>query len=297
MSVTLRRKFKCTDPGSDVCCHVTALSRFKNLITLNLGKNSIIDGPIKSLTMLRTLVLDDNNYVTDKMLRKLTNVTSLSLKDNNKITSESLRYLTNIKDLCICNNSQINDAALKNLTFITKLDIGCGDLITDESMKHLTQINHLTIVDNELVTDESIMYLTNITFLHVSMYDSLGKISERMKENKNITADNITYKSLKCLTNLTTLYVSGLEIEDHDFRKLTNLRSLELCGSTIRITGASIRFLTGLESLFLTENDFVKNKHIYELTNLTELYAYHCWRLDGDKIRNRIPDLAYMFIH
>jgi hypothetical protein len=118
------------------------------------------------------------------------------------------------------------------------------------------------------------------------------KSIKRMKDHKKYRIDNITYKSLKCLTRLTTIYINGLEIEDDDFGKLTNLRSLEL-NINVNITGSSIRRLTGLESLRLRGHSFVYNKDIYGLTNLTELYLDDCWGIDGRKVADRLPKLIH----
>jgi hypothetical protein len=298
----------------DISCSLSVLSKFKNLVALDLGKNSIIDESIESLVTLQVLNLDCNKFVTDKMLLNLTNLTTLSLMHNEQITNKSLKYLTNIVDLYIDQNTKIT-LLMPN---ITKLDISDNELITDNLLKHLTRINHLTLCSSDSISDMSIRCLTNITYLNIYFFSDhvtdrsiqkltnlthlnigyCNKITDNsIKHLTNITrlslefTDNITYESIKYLTNLTSIELFCHDMEDDELEKLTNLKSLFLDGQACHISGKSIRKLTKLESLTIRQNFDVMTEDIYELTNLTKLGLFICDGIDHNKLLQKFPHI------
>jgi len=260
-------------PMFDVCYPLNILSRFKNLIALELGAHQTLDESIGSLVTLRTLTLNGNKYVTDKMLKNLTRITTLSLRAENEITGGSLKYLTNITDLCLQHNNKITDVTLKNLTKISNLTLFNNKLISDESMICLINITCLRITNCDLVTDSSIKNLTNITHLGID------------------GADNVTYKSLKYLTSLRAMYLCNHKIDCYKFAKLINLRSLAIYDGA-HITEI-IKHLTRLELLMLYSNYDVTHEDICKLTNLKRLYLNNCPLIREDKIRDKLPNLKF----
>jgi len=100
--------------------------------------------------------------------------------------------------------------------------------------------------------------------------------------------DDVSYKSIKNLTNLTAMRLCDHRIKDEELMKLTNLKSLELDNGS-SITGAVIRAFTHLESLILYRNDNVTNEDICKLTNLRKLYLEDCWLIDANGIENVLP--------
>src|SRR5688500_10796174 len=91
----------------DVSRSNDCLSKFQHLAALRLGKGTVVDWSSESLTKLKTLIVDANNFVSNNKIRHLTNLTTLSLNNNKKITS--INQFANIVELSLYNNKIIRN--------------------------------------------------------------------------------------------------------------------------------------------------------------------------------------------
>jgi len=256
-----------------------ALSKFKNLTELSLGSLPyFLD--IGSLTTLKTLYLGPNHYVNDTTLCKLTNITTLSLAHNQYITDKSLQCLTKIVDLDIYANDQITSAMLKTLTNLTKLGIGRNNTNMNDSLERLTKLSRLILKGYKFVADKTIMNLANITYLRIEGDNDITDNSLRNLTNlKSIRLQNFNhtkYESLKFLTNLTELDLRCDVITDHELGKIGSLRLLTITNQTCSSTSKAIGKLTNLEKLQIQHSGCVRNRDLFELTNLNELLLSGC---------------------
>jgi len=258
---------------------LTALLKFKNLTGLSLCEHPTLDN-IGPLTTLKTLYLGNSHNVIDTMLCKLTNITSLSLAYNQIITDISLRCLTKIIDLCLYDNKNVTNTMLGTLTNLTKLNVGRNNEITDDSLRHLTKLNHLSLKENKFVGDESITCLTNITYLSIELCDGVTN-----KSIRNLT--NLTSIRLQCVNSITTLKLlpnlteldlnlSYGTISDYKLGKMDNLHLLTIKNPTTANTSKAIGKLTKLETLRIRHSGCIKNRDLWELTNLRKLALGGC---------------------
>ena len=278
--------------GDDFFCFLQK----RNLTRLDISQGAYVNFSMPSISMLKTLIIDQNDIIADQNLQHLKNVISLSLEHNASISS--IKHLVNATELNLKCNSGIRDSEIENLTNITKLNIRYNNLITDCSLMYLTKINHLSLCDNNFITNKSILYLTNLTFLdifycggrcHKLITDKSIKKLTNLRVLRLGNTYSITYRSLKYLTQLVELTLSENLVNSNDLINFTNLESLVAHGSNI--TGYSVEKLTGLQSLSLHWNNNITNENIYKLTNLTNISLTYCHHLDIDKIKSNLPKL------
>lgn len=245
-------------------------SNFQNLTKLAMYRNTYVDFSIHLSSTLKKLILTSNIHITNENLAFLTNLKSLSLRDNTKITC--IKHLTNLCKLKLEDN-KIEDLQLQYLTNITKLD--ANYLITDHSLIHLTKLEYLSLKPTKFITDKSIVKLTNLRHLAF---------------NYNSGSCNVTYQSLKLLTNLTSLKLSDNIIDDNQLINFTNLKTLNLYCINNVVTGISIERLINLQFLCLHRNNHIMFANIYKLTNLTELEIRNCRNLNENLLYSNLNE-------
>lgn len=235
-------------------CPAKVIFNFPNIWCLYLRKIPM-DFPIEKLTTLKVLTIYDNS-IRNKSIKCLSNLTKLTLVNNKRIKS----LMTNLSSLRLFKDKVITDEELQKITNISELTLDGTTLITNNSIIYLTKINRLTLSEITQVTDISIKKLTNIEYI-------------------NFHATNITFKSLKYLTNLTNMR-TDIKIN----KKLTRLKSLSISEYSNN-NCKSLRYLTRLEKLKLYDDIQITNRDIQQLTNLRKLFLSNCGSIKKEKIR------------
>ena len=119
------------------------------------GVNQISDlSPLKGLTKLKLLKLDDNQISDLSPLKGLTDLKSLSLI-NNKITDLSpLKGLTNLKELWLSDNEISDLSPLKGLTDLRVLVLTKNKISDLSPLKGLMNLKELWLGGNPIPKDQ-----------------------------------------------------------------------------------------------------------------------------------------------
>lgn len=225
------------------------LFKLTNLLSLHIPRHrSITNRGIQNLTQLTRLNIKDTSKIDNNGLYHLTNLTDLNLarvgkNNNNKIENRGIQNLTSLKRLILSENQSITDEALWKLTNLTHLNLNFQEGITDNALKRLTQLTHLEIRANKKITDEGVSHLIALSHLNIS---------------SNL---HISDRSLYRLTNLTTLDARNYEVDYGLHRIQTNTT----------LTDHSVKTLTTLSTLYISNNSMLSDRSVACLTNLTEL--------------------------
>lgn len=178
-------------------CKINIVSKFRNIIGLHLGKNSIITQKVLQFTRLQKLCIDTNTLITDDIFKNFTSIKELELRGSNIITDESLKFFTNLTSLVIRYNNTIVGTSFKYLTNITSLD--CKNSV---------------VIENKSITE----------------LDNIIKLRIKFGDGRNIAG--YRYDScyiFKKLIHLKKLYISGSNDHINEaLEKLTNLHKLKI---------------------------------------------------------------------
>lgn len=260
-----------------------------------------------------------NDTASAKGVGYLTGLTSLNLSGNSLSDVSFISHFENLTSLDLSNNEiKSLDYILDNRGMRT-LDVS-GNQISDISdLRHMSSIRYLDISDNNVtdITPLSTMY--DLESLHISnnkltvFRDPLSGL-ENLKELSvgycNISFNDII--SLRYLSNLTHLDVSGTDPSLYSVSTLTNLRALILDDCKLgskdlsqlntlthleylsvannRMTmenfgaGLSPESLTELNTLAIGGNDFIDVPDLSGFTNLKHLdltYSYNLLSIDS----------------
>ncbi|WP_051210187.1 leucine-rich repeat protein, partial [Gemella cuniculi] len=217
--------------------------------------------------------------------RKLGVISSknLTVKDLEKITT--LDNLYGVKDL----------SALKYATNLTSLEInGEYNEINDISaLRNLTKLENLSLENTKIKDISAISNLINLRDLNISgpfvdpeysdvmvnPADYIIKNIEALKNLKNLETLSLANRgvsdisTLANLTNLNDVVLSNNNISDISVLKnLKNISSLDLTSNKNIENTDSLKELTSLTNLWLTENKITNIEALKELTNLKKLY-------------------------
>lgn len=199
---------------------VSVLCNLNNLKELHLESCEIDDNDLEyicNLTNLTSLYLGNINYEYNNInniepIKKLTNLTTLRLDNNNITDITALSDLVNLKNLALRGNNISNLEPLSNLTKLKTLNLGRDNYGTG----------------NPISTIKPLENLTNLTELNIAMCN-ISDISSLASMNKLLTLDLMCNEikdisSLSGLTNLTSLQLWGNKI--NDISSLANLTKL-----------------------------------------------------------------------
>ena len=204
---------------------VSILCNLNNLKTLHLESCEIDDNDLEyicNLTNLTSLYLGNINYEYNNInniepIKKLTNLTTLRLDNNNITDITALSDLVNLENLALRGNNISNLEPLSNLTKLKTLNLGRDNYGTG----------------NPISTIKPLENLTNLTELNIAMCN-ISDISSLASMNKLSTLDLMCNEikdisSLSGLTNLTSLQLWGNKINDiSSLANLTKLTSLDI---------------------------------------------------------------------
>lgn len=204
---------------------VSILCNLNNLKILHLESCEIDDNDLEyicNLTNLKSLYLGNINYEYNNInniepIKKLTNLTTLRLDNNNITDITALSDLVNLENLALRGNNISNLEPLSNLTKLKTLNLGRDNYGTG----------------NPISTIKPLENLTNLTELNIAMCN-ISDISSLASMNKlstlDLTCNEIKdISSLSGLTNLTRLQLWGNKINDiSSLANLTKLSSLDI---------------------------------------------------------------------
>jgi hypothetical protein len=195
------------------------IDKLKDLVSLTLGDN---DGDLLSinnqalfeiskLSSLRTLVIHDERNITItgfSYLIRMTNLTSLDCFGSYSIFRNHLY------------DHNINLNLLRNFTNLTYLDI-------------YLDISYFETNEDEIECTSLEFLATMVKLKYFDMSDSFGILSEMIIGQFPFTVKNVNTLVLsKCIENISE---AGFQV----LALLTNLKTLDLCGSTISAAGVS----------------------------------------------------------
>lgn len=135
---------------------LTTLTKFKNLVNLDLSHNGMHDSVIKDICChcnnLQVLILLDCQNLTNKSLKYIGTLHQLQILDISDCTNYSNRGIlklatcTNLKSLFLENCYRVGDHALKmiaSLKDLALLSVSKCNLISNESVDFLAGIKHI----------------------------------------------------------------------------------------------------------------------------------------------------------
>ncbi len=236
------------------------LSSLKKLTTLDLSKNKISDlTPLKKLTSLRTLHLDGNEIkdfsplygldslsmltigdmdISQSQLKKLkeelpecivysddakedvveiklggktfkSNVTELDLSGCDVHDITLLSACTKLKKLDLSDNSVSDISALVDLPLLTELDLSDNRISDISPLMSLPKLEYLNLSGNRIKSVAALQDISTLAELNVSG-NELGSIA-----------------AIGRLTNLKTLWMDNIGLEDSDLEELYGLKNLK----------------------------------------------------------------------
>ncbi len=230
--------------------------KYKQLCLVCKNFNKLMNTSILFNPLYNIIYMHRFPYLKNNKLKTLTNITKLNAI-HFKITHQTLSCLTNLTKLCLSGVQKITDYTLKKLTYLRSLSlISVRDSNIGKSLSNLTNLKTLVIDMSYMIRDNDVSNLTNLKKLSI--------------EN-----GSITYRTLRCLPQLTYLNMSNnYNIGDKGLKKLTNLKTLimnfDYMDDYFELTDRALLNLN-LTHLDISNNSFITNQGISHLTNLTTL--------------------------
>lgn len=196
--------------------NIQDIGGIQNLTNLRMfySNSKISDlSPLKELTSLTDLSLNDAQITDISPLKNLTNLQQLYLVYNRISDISVLKGLTNLQELDLIDNEISDISALRNLVNLEILRLGDGmggnnisDLTPISGLKNL---QYLWITNNKISDISVVKNLTNLK----ELFAGLNQISD--------------ISPLQVLTNLKTLDLDNNQISDSDKQSLK--KSLPNC--------------------------------------------------------------------
>jgi hypothetical protein len=218
-------------------------------ITKSLAKT------ITTLVLLRP-VNDTTNINNIEALKYFSSLKELDLSNNKVADLTSISELTSLENLNLYNNGVIDLSPLEKLTNLKELNLWHNQITDVGQLSKLTKMENLNMGANWINDISPIKGITTITslWLNANAY----------------TVDTVTIKSL---SNLTTLAVTGCKLNSiHFVRDLTNLVDLLFESNYISDISA-LKNLSKLRTLYCSYNN------IKDFKVLENLYMNGCFKL------------------
>ena len=204
---------------------VSILTNLTNLTSLHLETCQIDDEDlvyISNLTNLKSLYLgnssyEGNNITNIEPIKKLTNLTTLRLDNNDIIDISALKELVNLEELALRGNNISDLEPISNLTQLTDLSLGRDNYGTGNPISTLQPLRNLTnLLDLEIA-------MCNIT--DISPLAGSTKL-----QTLDLMCNEVTDISpLENLSNLRSLQLWGNKINDIEpLGNLAKLSSLDI---------------------------------------------------------------------
>ncbi|HUU18683.1 MAG TPA: hypothetical protein VMW72_16155 [Sedimentisphaerales bacterium] len=273
---------------------INHLRRLKYLRKIDLGIMHISDARyLMALPQLEFVKSIDLTVENMKVLGGLRNLKSLvvflpSLTDD-PVAASQLGTLSSLEELCFGGSvagrfvSDEEVAGIESLGRLKKLLLSGSNHLTDRSLASISKLDQLeslafSVSDNAGVTKSGVKQLSGLTNLHA--------LDVKVHPVVTGPADGVTL-DLAALTNLNTLTLSGLSLQDADLASLAGLHHLEwlvLEGAFTEEGLWRLRNLPELKRLSISGITCTADDHLGNLGGLTKL---------GDLVlRGRITDAA-----
>jgi hypothetical protein len=165
--------------------------------------------------------------------------------------------LTNLTKLKQCDSYALHNFhnELPLLTKLEHLSLPWSNLVDNSDLVNLHNMRTLSITNTYEVTDEGLLYMTKMEKLKLDVVGGVG---------------GSCFKSF-CAT-LTTLIINNTSLYDEYLILLTQLKHLEVYRhNTIR----SLSKLTTLQTLYVGDNNNIRNTDLTTLVNLTHLSIHN----------------------
>ena len=274
------------------------LRQLKYLRKLDLGIMHISDGrylmALPQLEFVKPVNLTVENM---KALGGLRNLKSLgfflpSLPNgsiDDPVAASQLGTLNSLEELNICGSaggrffSDEEVACLESLGRLKKLHLAGSKNLTDRSLASISKLDQLeslilSVFDNSGVTKSGVKQLSGLTNLHT--------LDVKVHPAVTGPADGVTL-DFSSLTNLNTLTLAGLLLQDADLASLADLHHLEWLTLEGTFTEQGLRHLRNLPELKLLSINSITcttGDHLGDLGGLT--------KLKNLTLRGRITDAA-----
>jgi len=275
------------------------LRQLKYLRKIDLGFAWISDARyLMALPQLESVKPVDLTVENMKALRSLRNLKSLGVflpsppngSIDDPVAASYLGALSSLEELSLCGSAGgrfVSDeevACLESLDRLKKLHVGGSNRLTDRSLTSISKLDQLeslafSVFGGTGVSKSGLKQLSGLTNLHALA----------VKVNPVVTdpADGVTL-DFSALTNLNTLTLSGLSLQDADLESLAGLHHLEwLALENNSLSEAALMHLKDLSELkrfSIGGISCTADDHLGDLGGLTKL---------GDLVlRGRITDAA-----
>ena len=203
-------------------------------------------------------------------------------KDGGEILDKDISFLTNLTSLDLSYNKSITNHGISRLTNLTSLDLSGNEMISDVST--LVNLKHLNLSQNRKITIDDIK---NINLTSLCIQDG-GMELDKLTELTNLTHIDIMGNHLVnpadilFLTNLTSLYTKGIDMNNYLSTKLTKLR--------IDASTSNIDHLK-LEKLTIIFNPLIKISNI-DLTRMKKITIYTYGKIEDDILIQELSKIA-----
>ena len=243
-AIALFTELRCLSFSVGMVGYGQVLPRFAMLRVLRVysainARHDVDDYAIGGLTTLTDLTLH-RTRVSDASLTMLKALKYLNLYYNPDITATSIGQLTQLRSLELIGNESSAHGCLYGLTDLTSLNLDSNDVLRAEDVVHLTSLVSLNLNDNLMVMP----HFPHLTQLIVSNAFTTDENGLRVDITHNLSLSRLTQlkelhfhsvhgfipdDTLKCLTSLTSLHITGTrDITTSSLALLSNLVNLEL---------------------------------------------------------------------
>ncbi len=267
---------------------ILALNEKKLIKRMDLNSESYLQSiePIKALTNLESISLDNNNFTKLDQLAFFPHLKSISLRSNQIDSLDKLPVLTDLEDLKLGENpitsglSKINNTP--NLKTLEIAGTGLSDL---NSFSELKKLEVLDVSRNAITDFISLNKFQNLNTLNINTtfrgkidsfptLPSLTNLDISFNEISSGNSQEIFIKFKNCV-NVKTLSVSNNTIaniyslmnDGHGNIIFPNLESVQLQNNGIYAI-AGIGVYQKLKELYLSNNQIKDIEPIFKLTNL-----------------------------
>ena len=277
--------------------NIDGMQYFTNAPQINLSSNQIKDiTPLKKLTKLEGLYLNQNSIRSVDALADLTNLKTLFCSNNQIEDISSLSNLSKLNALWMANNCLSSFDVVKNFKNLTNLriennnisDISLlsdfpaikflgigGNPITDFSALQKLNALKMLYVDNTTFSDNDWKFITStdLAILHVGgtkittlePMKHFTKLSRVWIDNNQSITD---FSPLNSFTNLVEFNVNNTKFSDANTQIITNNPNLSL----LKVGGTGITNLDFLsQTPKVTSLDISNNKNISNFDKLKSM--------------------------
>ena len=188
-----------------------------------INSNSVSDlSPLRGLTKLRSLSLEDNNISDISAVARLTYLTHLNFEKNSVSDISAVSELTNLTRLFFSDNSVSDISAVSGLTNLTALFLVDNSVSDISAVSVLTNLVLLGLEVNNISDISAVSGLTNLTWLHLGN-NSVSDLSPLLENtglgsgsSLYLNGNPLNYTSIN--THILALQNRGVTVEfDNQF--------------------------------------------------------------------------------